>query len=62
MLYPNHGDVFYLCLLLHHGHALLWEDIHTVDDVIYATHRDAAHALGLLEDVQEGMLVFQEML
>ncbi len=62
MVYPHHGDVFYLCLLLQHRHALLWEDIRTVDNVIHATHRDAAHALGSLEDVQEGMLVFQEML
>ncbi len=62
MVYPHHGDMFYLRLLLQHRRALSWEDIHTVDDIIYATHWDAARALGLLEDPQEGMLVFQEML
>jgi hypothetical protein len=62
MVYPRHGDVFYLRLLLLHRSALDWLDIRTVDGIIYPTHQDAARAIGLLEDKNEAVLAFQELL
>lgn len=62
VVYPHHSDVFYLRLLLLHRPASSWIDIRTVDGTIYNTHQDTAWVLGLLEDANEGMLAFQEMI
>jgi hypothetical protein len=62
MVYPRHGDVFYLRTLLLHRSALDWTDIRTVDGVIYATHQEAARALGLFDNREEGLMAFEEML
>jgi hypothetical protein len=62
MVYPRHGDVFYLRALLLHRSALDWIDIRTVDGVIYPTHQEAARALGLFDNSEEGIMAFEEML
>lgn len=62
MVYPRHGDVFYLRLLLLHRSALDWTDIRTVDGVIHPTHQDAARAMGLLDDKNEAVMAFEELL
>ncbi|KAF5349056.1 hypothetical protein D9758_012686 [Tetrapyrgos nigripes] len=62
MVYPRHGDVFYLCCLLMHGGAFhSWEDICTVDGVLYDSFADAARAKGLFDNASEGTLAFQEL-
>ncbi|KAJ6573253.1 hypothetical protein B0H10DRAFT_1661839, partial [Mycena sp. CBHHK59/15] len=53
MVYPCHGDVFYLRTLLLHRSARDWIDIRTVDGVVYATHQEAAHAMGLFDNRDE---------
>jgi hypothetical protein len=53
MVYPRHGDVFYLRALLLHRSARDWADIRTVDGIIHPTHQDAARALGLVDNLSE---------
>ncbi len=45
IVYPCHGNIFYLHLLLLHWPALLWENIRMVNNVIYATHQDTCYNL-----------------
>jgi hypothetical protein len=62
MVYPRHGDVFYLRALLLHRSARNWVDIRTVDGVTYPTHQDAARALGLFDNRDEAIMAFEELL
>jgi hypothetical protein len=62
LVYPRHGDVFYLRALLLYRSALDWIDIRTVDGVIYSTHQEAARALGLFDNSEESVMAFEEML
>lgn len=62
MVYPRHGDVFYLRILLLHRSAHDWVDIRTVDGVIYGTYQEAARAMGLFDNRDEGIMAFEELL
>jgi hypothetical protein len=62
MVYPRHGDVFYLRALLLHRSAQGWTDIRTVDGVVYPTHQEAARAMGLFDNRDEGVMAFEELL
>jgi hypothetical protein len=62
MVYTRHGDVFYLRALLLHRSARDWVDIRTVDGVTYPTHQDAARAMGLFDNRDEGIMAFEELL
>jgi hypothetical protein len=62
MVYPKHGDVFYLRALLAHRSAHGWEELRTVDGEIFGTYQEAARALGLFTDHNEGLLAFRELL
>lgn len=59
---PHHRDVFYFQLLLLHRSALDWTDIHIVNGVIHLTHQDATCAIGLLNDENEVVMAFEELL
>lgn len=61
MVYPRHGDVFYLRALLLHRKARDWVDIRTVDGKIYGTYQEAARALGLFDNTDEGIMAFKEL-
>ena len=60
MLYPSAGEVFYLRLLLAHRSASSFEDIRTVDDHLFLTFQEAAIAIGIFIDSQEGQLCMTE--
>ncbi|XP_057746277.1 uncharacterized protein LOC130965536 [Arachis stenosperma] len=48
---PGSGEIFYLRLLLNFGRGpTSYEEIRTVDRVLYPTFRDACYARGLLDD------------
>jgi hypothetical protein len=55
MVYPRHGDVFYLRALLLHRNARDWINIRTINGVIYNTYQEAARAMGLFDNRDEGM-------
>ena len=59
-LKPDAGDIWYLRLLLHHVAACSWNDIRTVQDMLYDSHEEAARQLGLVQDAQEYLLAFQK--
>lgn len=61
MVYPRHGDVFYLRALLLHKSARDWIDIRTINGITYPTHQEAARALGLFDDQNEGIMAFEEL-
>ncbi|CAM9250899.1 unnamed protein product, partial [Laminaria digitata] len=54
------GDIWYLCLLLHHVAASSWNDKRTVQDALYNSHEQAARQLGLVQDSEEYLLAFQD--
>lgn len=62
MVYPRHGDVFYLRALLLHRSANGWLDMRTIDGVVYATYQEAARAMLLFDNRDEGLMAFEEML
>jgi hypothetical protein len=62
MVYPRHGDVFYLRALLLHRSALNWTDIRTINGRVYPTHQEAARAMGLFDNRDEGIMAFEELL
>jgi hypothetical protein len=62
MVYPRHGDVFYLRALLLHRSAQGWTDIRTDDGVVCPTHQEAARAMGLFDNRDEGVMAFEELL
>jgi hypothetical protein len=62
MVYPRHGDVFYLRALLLHRSARDWIDLRTVDRTPYGTYQEAARALGLFDNRDEGIVAFEELL
>jgi hypothetical protein len=62
MVYPRHGDVFYLRALLLHRSARSWVDIRTVEGIVYPTHQEAARAMGLFDNRYEGVMAFEELL
>ncbi|CAN0177300.1 unnamed protein product, partial [Laminaria digitata] len=57
---PDAGDVWYLRLLLHHIVSSGWEDIRTVDGILYDTHNEAARQRGLVQDHEEYNIAFEE--
>lgn len=59
-LSPTTGEVFYLRCLLGHVPAFSFEDLRTVNDVIYNTYHEAAIQRGLFSDVNEGYYALQE--
>jgi len=62
MVYPYHGDVFYLRALLVHRSAHSWTDLRTVEGVEHATFQEAARAFGLFTNNDEAILAFEELL
>jgi hypothetical protein len=62
MVYPRHGDVFYLRAILLHRSAHDWIDLRTVDGVTYGSYQEAARALGLFDNRDEGIMAFEELL
>ena len=62
MVYPRHGDVFFLRVLLLHRSAHDWVDIRTIDGVVYGTYQEAAQAMGLFDNRDEGIMAFEELL
>jgi hypothetical protein len=53
---------FYLWALLLHRSARDWVDIRTIDGVIYGTHQEAARAMVLFDNRDEGIMAFEELL
>jgi hypothetical protein len=62
MVYAHHGDVYYLRAILMHKAANSFEDARTVNHVIYLTFQEAAVAMGLFSDNNEGTVAFLELL
>jgi hypothetical protein len=62
MVYAHHGDVYYLRAILMHKAASGFEDARTVNHVIYLTFQEAAVAMGLFSDNNEGKVAFLELL
>jgi hypothetical protein len=62
MVYPRHGDVFYLRALLLHRSARDWTDLRTIDGVTHGTYQEAARAMGLFDNRDEGIMAFEELL
>lgn len=62
MVYPRHGDVFYLRALLLHQRARDWVGLRTVNGIVYGTYQEAARALGLFDNRDEGIMTFEELL
>lgn len=62
MVYPRHGDVFYLRALLLHRSARDWVDLRTVEGVTYGSYQEAARAMGLFDNRNEGIMAFEELL
>ncbi|THH16004.1 hypothetical protein EW146_g4565 [Bondarzewia mesenterica] len=56
----NAGDVFYLRLILLHTPAQSFLDARTVHGTIHDTFHDAAKALLLVNDANEGLLALEE--
>jgi hypothetical protein len=52
---------FYLRALLLHRSARDWVDIRTIDGVSYGTYQEAASAMGLFDNRDEGIMVFEEL-
>lgn len=51
---PSAGQKFYLRILLNRvTGATCFEDLRTVDDILYPTYKDACYALGILDDDKE---------
>ncbi|KAJ9559006.1 hypothetical protein OSB04_013620 [Centaurea solstitialis] len=60
-IHPTCGEVFYLRMLL--GHQIgckTFDDIKTIDNVVYPTYRSACEKLGLLGDNKEWIYAFDE--
>lgn len=48
------GELYFLRVMLNHIRgAKFWEDLRTVNEVTYSTHKEACYALGLLDDDKE---------
>ncbi|KAJ7362946.1 hypothetical protein DFH08DRAFT_1025440, partial [Mycena albidolilacea] len=62
MVYPRHGDVFYLRALLLHRTARDWIDLRTINGVVHGTYQEAARAMGLFDNRDEGIMAFEELL
>jgi hypothetical protein len=62
MVYPRHGDVFYLRALLLHRSAGSWIDLRTINGMVYGTYQEAARAMGLFDNRDEGIMAFEELL
>lgn len=62
MVYPRHGDVYYLRAILAHCPANSWEQLRTVDGILYTTFQEAARAQGLFTNNDEALMVFRELL
>ncbi|XP_072073598.1 uncharacterized protein [Arachis hypogaea] len=58
---PGSGEVYYLRLLLNFAKGpTCYEDIRTVDGILYPTFRDACYARGLLDDDREYIDAIEE--
>ncbi len=57
---PSEGERFYLRAILQHRAVMSFEDAYTVDGTRYETFQDAANALGLFADDDEGELALLE--
>jgi hypothetical protein len=59
--HPSSGECFFLCLLLTAVKgATSFEHLHTMDDVVYNTFKEACFARGLLEDDREWIQCLEE--
>ena len=59
--HPSQGERYYMrLLLLHQTRVTNWNDLRTVNDVVYEKHREACDALGLLKDDEEWRNCLQE--
>jgi hypothetical protein len=61
MVHPRHGDVFYLRALLLHRSARDWTDMRTINGITYGTYQEAARAMGLFYNRDEGIMAFEEL-
>ncbi|KAH7666177.1 DNA helicase protein [Dioscorea alata] len=53
-IHPSAGELYYLCLLLNEiKGARSYEDLRTINNVVYTTYREACFALGILGDDSE---------
>jgi hypothetical protein len=62
MVYPQHGEVFYLRALLIHRTAHGWQELKTIGDIYYPTYQLAAEAFGLFNNQNEATMAFNELL
>jgi hypothetical protein len=62
MVYPHHGDVYYLRSILMHRPAWSHVDARTLDGVKHSNFQEAAVAMGLFSGNNEGELTFLELL
>jgi hypothetical protein len=62
MVYPRHGEVFYLRALLLHRSAHSWKDLKTIHGVLHPTFQSAAQNLGLFQNSNEATMAFEELL
>ncbi|CAH9063416.1 unnamed protein product [Cuscuta europaea] len=59
---PGSGECWYLRILLNKAKGCQsFEDVRTVDGVVYPTYKDACHALGIIDDDQEFVEALEEV-
>lgn len=60
MVFPQHGEVFYLRALLLHHTAHSWKELKTVHGILYPTFQSATQNFGLFQDSNEATMAFEE--
>ncbi|KAJ4753717.1 hypothetical protein LUZ62_088122 [Rhynchospora pubera] len=60
-VHPNAGELYYLRMLLNIVRGpTSFEDVRTINGILYSTHQQACNALGLLDDDNEWLYTLQE--
>jgi len=62
MLYPTAGEIWYVRLLLMHRSCISFKDLRTINAIEYSTFQEAAIAYGLVEDQNEVVRCFEDIL
>jgi PIF1-like helicase len=57
---PGMGEVFYIRALLCHKAAHSWNDLRTVNNILYPSYAEAAKALGLFQDGNEAEMTLED--